>query len=154
GGRRRVYLRVGYRFYADQPIVDRVMQLRNPVGNPSLAGDMSLIGGFVMTRYPNPHYLKRFMRFWRPETRDITLSWGGTNVTLVAKQFTDLTSYAPASTDVLIGWADQPITLSGSNAYATGRSATLSNVGPSDNQDSGVCLCTVHGGIEMGGGLI
>ena len=29
----------------------------------------------------------------------------------------------------------------------------LSNHGPNENGDTGFCLCVVHGGIEMGGGL-
>ena len=34
-----------------------------------------------------------------------------------------------------------------------GRSLSISNHGPNENGDSGFCLCVVHGGIEMGGGL-
>jgi hypothetical protein len=30
----------------------------------------------------------------------------------------------------------------------------MEHVGPSDNDDAGFCLCEVHGGIEVGGGLL
>src|SRR5262249_38824958 len=69
GVRRRVWLRVGYELHGDTNYFDRTMQLRNPSGNPQLAGAMSLIGGFVITEWPAPHYLKRINRFWRPERR-------------------------------------------------------------------------------------
>jgi hypothetical protein len=154
GVRRPVYLRVGYELFADRNYIDRTMQIRNPAGNPQLQGNMSLIGGFVMTRWPSPYYLKRIERFWRPESASVQLTWN-TALTLTPASWNDLSAQAPITTgDVLISWIDQPITLSPAAGYSPGRSLTLSHVGPSDNQDVGVCLCSVHGGIEMGGGLI
>jgi hypothetical protein len=152
--RRRVLLRVGYELFADKNYIDRTQQIVNPAGNPTFDGPMSLIGGFVMTAWPNPHYLKRLHRFWRAETRTISLSWGGQQVSLPAATWTDLRSRPQPSTDVVLAWADQPLTLGGVNDYAAGRTATLSHVGPSDNADVGACLCVVHGAIEMGGGLV
>jgi hypothetical protein len=154
GVRRPVYLRVGYELHADVDYVDRTMQLRNPLGNPPLQGNKSLIGGFVVTGWPNPYYLKRVNRFWRPENANVPLSWGGNNVTLNASTWNDLSTQTPSPQDVLVSWIDQPITLSPAPTYSAGRSATLAHVGASDNKDVGVCLCAVHGGIEMGGGLI
>jgi hypothetical protein len=46
------------------------------------------------------------------------------------------------------------VTLSGFPAHVRGRAFTLGNHGPDDNGDSGFCLCVVHGGVEMGGGLL
>jgi hypothetical protein len=115
---------------------------------------MSLIGGFVMTAWPNPHYQKRLHRFWRAESRTISVNWGGQQVPLPAATWTDLRSKPLLSTDVVLAWADQPLTLGGVNDYAAGRTATVSHVGPSDNQDVGACLCVVHGAVEMGGGLV
>ncbi len=153
GVRRPVYLRVGYELHAGMDYFERTMQLRNPAGNPTFAGDMSLIGGFVMTEWPNAHYLKRLWRFWRPEGHDITVNWGG-NVPLYTGTFNDLSSKAPLTSDVLVGWIAQPITLAARAGYSAGQSVTLAHVGPTDNDDVGACLCAVHGGIEMGGGLV
>jgi hypothetical protein len=154
GVRRPVYLRVGYELRGDEDYVDRTMQLRNPEGNPELAGDMSLIGGFVMTGWPRPHYLKRLHRFWRPEARTIDLDWGSTRTTLEAGAWNDVSALAPVERDVLVAWIDQPISLSATAGYGAGTSATLAHVGAIDNADVGACLCTVHGAIEMGGGLV
>jgi hypothetical protein len=152
--RRRVFLRVGYELFADKNYIDRTQQIVNPAGNPTFDGPMSLIGGFVMTAWPNPHYLKRLHRFWRAETRSISLNWGGQQVPLPAATWADLRGKPLLSKDVVMAWADQPLTLGGINDYAAGRTATVSHVGPSDNQDVGACLCVVHGAVEMGGGLV
>ena len=154
GVRRPVFLRLGYELLADGDHFDRTMQIRNPAGNPSFTGTMSLIGGFVMTAWPDAHYLKRLHRTWRPESADVALDWDGQEVTLAAGSWNDLSSMSPSTRDVLVAWIDQPITLSATDGYAEGRSATLSHVGPSDNRDVGACLCAVHGAIEMGGGLL
>ncbi len=154
GIRRPVYVQLGYELHGDKNYIDRTMQVRNGAGNPAFAGNYSLIGGFVMTQWPNPHYLKRYHRFWRPEQKAINMTWGGSNKTLSPSMWNDLRNEATLSTDVTIGWAAQPISVSATNAYAAGRSAQLAHVGPSDNDDLGLCLCSVHGGIELGGGLI
>jgi len=154
GVRRPVFLRLGYELAGDADHIDRTMQIRNPDGNPPFTGSMSLIGGFVMTAWPDAHYLKRLDRTWRPESADVALDWDGEEVTLEAGTWNDLSRMEPATRDVLVAWIDQPITLSATDAYAHGHSATLSHEGPSDNRDVGVCLCAVHGAVEMGGGLI
>lgn len=154
GVRRRVLLRVGYELHPNEDYVDRTQQIVNPAGNPSFAGDMSLIGGFVMTAWPNPHYQKRFHRFWRPEQKDVTVTWNDQPVTLTGAAWTDLHARALPDKDVVVGWANQPFTIGAAGDYVTGRTATVANVGPSDNGDVGSCLCLVHGAIEMGGGLI
>jgi len=151
--RRRVNLRVGYVLYPDRDYVDRTQQVANPAGNPTFKGDMSLIGGFVMTQYPNPHYLKRFDRFWRAEDHAVD-TWGGFTARLNGGVWTDLRSQPAPRKDVGLSWAKQPFSVSGTNEYAAGRSVTVSHEGPSDNDDLGGCLCVVHGGIELGGGLI
>lgn len=153
GVRRRVNLRVGYELFADRDYFDRTQQLENPPGNPSLAGDMSLIGGFVMTSWPQPHYLKRLHRFWRPEVSPIEVDHGGL-VALPGAAWTQLSTRPPPPRDVIVAWAKQPFSMSVSDAFAAGRSATIAHVGPSDNEDVGGCLCVVHGAIELGGGLL
>ena len=153
GVRRAVYLRVGYELHGEVAYFDRTVQVRNPGGNPTFAGDMSFIGGFVVTGWPTPHPRKRLHRFWRPESKDVTLRWG-TEVILRSGEWNDLGMRAPLSSDVLVGWIAQPLTLSTEAAYVPGTALTLSQVGPSDNDDVGACLCAVHGAVEMGGGLI
>jgi hypothetical protein len=151
--RRKVILRVGYELHPDKDYFDRTQQLYNPPGNPKLAGDMSLIGGFVMTAFPEPHYLKRFHRFFRPEEKAIQIQWNGA-VTLPAATWTGLFGRAAPTKDVIVAWAKQPFSVSATNDYAAGRAATIAHVGASDNDDVGGCLCVVHGAIELGGGLI
>jgi hypothetical protein len=154
GVRRPVYLRLGYELRGTTADIERTMQLYNPPGNPTLAGDMSLIGGFVMTGWPAPHYLKRFQRFWRPETREVNLRWGDADVLLRPGVWNDLSALVPVDRDVLIGWIDQPVSVSATAGYGPGIATTLAHVGPVDNADVGACLCTVHGGLELGGGLV
>lgn len=99
GVRRRVLLRVGYEFHPDY--IDRTQQLVNPAGNPPLAGDMGLIGGFVIAGYSGPPYQ--------------------------------------------VGWIGHPVALG---------PFVMENAGPADNADTGWCLCSDHGGVELGGGLL
>jgi hypothetical protein len=154
--RRPVYLQVGYELFADQNYLDRTLRIRNPVGNPEFVGAMSLIGGFVITEWPSPHYQKRLQRFWRPEDHDITLTWDSANITLRARTWNDLTSYKPVDKDVLVGWAGQPLTLSTATGERVGSTVSLMHISSDadDNDDVGACLCSVHGGLEMGGGLL
>jgi hypothetical protein len=151
GVRRRVDLRVGFELYADERYVDRLMQFVNPEGNPPFEGPMSLIGGFVVTDWPGAHYTKRLERWLRPELRDVEDTAHG--IVLRAASWTAHPS-DPLGGDEVISWLGQPISMSGFDEFVPGRTATLAHFGPSDNDDVGICLCRVHGGIEMGGGLI
>jgi hypothetical protein len=151
GIRRPVFLRVGYELFGERDYFDRTMQIYNPEGNPQFNGPMSLIGGFVITHWPDPHPLKRIHSFMRPELYDVEDTLHG--VTLYAGQWNSH-DYWHFFRDEVFGWLNQPFSLSTTNDYLTGRSATVSHVGPSDNEDVGICLCYVHGAIEMGGGLI
>jgi hypothetical protein len=153
GVRRPVFVRLGYELFADATHFDRTVQVRNPEGNPEFVGDMSFIGGYVITGWPTPHPAKRVHRFWRPELEDVNLRWGD-QVLLQAQQWNDLGMRAPLGSDVLVGWIAQPLTLSAQAGFAPGLALTVSHVGPSDNDDVGACLCAVHGAVEMGGGLI
>jgi hypothetical protein len=56
--------------------------------------------------------------------------------------------------DEVFGWIGQPFSFAALPASVAGRSISLSHLGPSDNDDVGICLCKVHGAIEMGGGLL
>jgi hypothetical protein len=152
--RRRVTLRVGYELHPHADYIDRTQQLVNAPGNPELAGDLSLIGGFIMTEFPSPHYLKRWNRFWRPERSTVELKWNRAPVTLAGGTWTRLVGLPLPREDILVAWANQPFSVAGTDALVAHRSATIENVGPSDNADVGACLCVTHGGIELGGGLL
>jgi hypothetical protein len=151
GIRRTVYLRLGYEFFGDQPHLIRTMQFYNPEGNPAFDGPMSLIGGFVLTQWPNPHPLKAFQRWMRPESNGFFDSNAGISLEAGVWNYYN----APvAAGDVIFAWLDQPFGMSAFPDEVPGQTAILSHVGLSDNADVGMCLCKVHGGIEMGGGLI
>jgi hypothetical protein len=151
GVRRPVYLRVGYELRTDSPVVDRLMQVRNPAGNPDFAGPFSFIGGFVLTRWPSPFPGKELNSWVRPESKDVWAASVGR--TLVGGQWNEGFP-SVAGPDVVFGWLGQPISLGTVGAFERGRALKLSNVGPKDNLDSGICLCVKHGAIEMGGGLL
>ena len=152
GIRRRVYLRVGYELFTDDGRIDRLMQVKNPAGNPEFGGDTSFIGGFVMTSWPQPHPLKQLNRHVRVTERQAQVNWQGAPVQILPGEWTALPNNVPEH-DIVLGQANQAVTLSQMDRLVTGRSFTLSNHGP-DHRDSGFCLCVVHGAIEMGGGLI
>ncbi len=151
GVRRRVNLRVGYEFRRDDFAFDRLMQLSNPEGNPTFDGPMSLIGGFVITSWPNAHIVKRLDQYLRPELRDQADTAHG--LTLRRQAWNDHDRPVVAG-DEIFAWMGQPVSLSVAPGFVTGRSVTLSHEGASDNDDVGFCLCSVHGGFELGGGLI
>mgnify|MGYP004045198465 CR=1 FL=1 len=152
GMRRRVYARVGYELNADSQALDRLLQIRNPQGNPLFDGPFSFIGGFVMSRFPNPHPLKRLHHFARPQDRAVSVQWNDRRVDLEGGVWTAMPTDTPGQ-DVVLGWANQHVSLSSSPIFAAGKSFSMSNHGPNENGDTGFCLCVVHGGIEMGGGL-
>ena len=152
GIRRRVYARVGYDLGVDSHHIDRLIQIRNPRGNPEFDGPFSFIGGFVMSRFPNPHPLKRLHHFVRPQDRAVNVQWNDRRIDLEADAWTAMPTDTPAQ-DVVLGWANQRVSLSSSPLFAQGKAFSISNHGPNENGDTGFCLCVVHGGIEMGGGL-
>ena len=151
GVRRPVFLQVGYELHPDQPWFDRVMRFRNPEGNPPFEGPMSLIGGFVISDWPEPHYPKALPRFVRPIDRSIDDPYHGL---VLAPQTWNGWPSDPIGRDVVFGWVGQPFALSGFDDFVTGWTARMDHLGPSDNDDSGFCLCEVHGGLEIGGGLL
>ena len=151
GIRRPVYLQAGYEFSSEAMHFDRVLRFRNPEGNPEFTGPMSVIGGFVLTRWPDPHPMKEVHRWMRPATRGFVESQTGISIEADAwNHYTPLLS----DDDMVLAWLDQPFTFSAFPDNVPGQTATLSHVGESDNADVGVCLCTVHGAVEMGGGLL
>jgi len=151
GIRRAVYYRVGFELFADDDYVVRTMQVRNPIGNPAFTGPMSFIGGFVLTAWPSPHPLKRFDRYIRPRAKNIVDTAHA--LTLQAGMWNDH-QLTPTAGDEVFGWLEQGFGLSHSNAHIAGQTVVMHHVGATDNGDTGFCLCSVHGGLEIGGGLL
>ncbi len=151
GIRRPVYLQVGYEISPDATHVDRLFRFRNPAGNPPFTGPLSVIGGFVISTWPNPHRLKEIHRWLKPTLKGFVEPKTGIELHPGIWNF-----YTPpgGGGDMVLAWLDQPFGMSAFPTEIAGRTAILSHVGPSDNADVGVCLCKVHGGLEMGGGLL
>lgn len=152
GVRRLVNLRVGYELHVDDHSIDRLLQVRNPVGNPTFDGPFNFIGGFVMTQFPNPHRLKGLDGYLYLDQREVSIQWNDRRLPITPRQWIPLPTDTPAR-DVVLGWANQRVSLSAFPNFVKGRALSISNHGPNENGDSGFCLCVVHGGIEMGGGL-
>jgi hypothetical protein len=151
GVRRPVFLRLGYELRADEPHFDRVFQFRNPATNPGFSAPMSIIGGFLLTAFPDAHPLKGLHRYVRPFESDLPDTYGRGVVTAdVWNAWPD----APLGRDVVYGWARQPLALSAYPEFVIGSTVQLAHVGDSDNDDTGLCLCEVHGATEIGGGLL
>lgn len=151
GSRGPVTLRLGYELPAHDAWIDRVMQLENGADNPPFNDSYSLIGGFVLTSWPQPHPLKDLSSVLLPEESRTDDDLG---ITMTAGEWTPFRPPEDALVDTVHGWVGQPVSLSPEPGVVAGRSLTLSHVGPSDNDDTGFCFCVVHGGLELGGGLI
>ena len=153
GQRRPVFLQVGYKLSANEDWIDRRFRLRNLANNPALDIDFGLIGGFVFTRWPEPHVRKELNRYVYLSERDLFLTWGENAIELRGEQWTELPTEAPA-TDVELIFARQGITLSPEADFLPGRTFSIEHDDPVNNPDTGFCLCSGHGGIEMGGSLL
>lgn len=142
---------------AEKDVVDRLYRVRNPSPNPPFEPPMGFIGGWVLTRWPQPHPLKQIQRFVHTGPAPRRIRWHRTQeeewVDLSGTEWQILPETVP-ETDVVIGWAGQPMSLSVTDSFVQGRSFTNSNHGEADNDDTGICLCIVHNGVEMGGGLM
>ena len=149
GVRRSVYLRVGYELNSN--FIDRILQVRNPEGNPQFDGPHGFIGGFIITEWPNAHPLKEFNQIMINE-RDVNVNWNDEIINLEKGEWNLLPDEIPTH-DVVLSWAGQPVTLSTFVDEFNSTTITLTNT-HLDDDDSGFCLCIVHGGIEIGGGLI
>lgn len=152
GVRRPVYLRVGYELNSNSNSIDRILQVRNPEANPQFDGPHGFIGGFVITEWPTPHPLKEFNQNVMISNTDVDLIWNGSIINLEKGEWNSLPKEIP-SNDVVLSWAGQPVTLSTFVNEMNSTTVTLTNTHFNDT-DSGFCLCIVHGGIEIGGGMI
>jgi len=153
GVRRRVDLRVGYRLDPAAHAVDRLIAIRNPEGNPPFDGPYGIIGGFVMTRWPDPPPQKAINAFLRVEEEPVRFQWSDYELVVDPGRWFRLPHRVPDH-DVILGWAGQPVTLSTMAGPLLGGAFTVSNHGLGNPDDTGFCLCRVHGGVELGGGVL
>ena len=151
GTRGTVWLQAGFDIPLSGPFVDRLFRFRNEAGNPPFNGPMSLIGGFVLTTWPNPHPQKALHQWMNPQENNFTET--KTGITLLAGLWNLFTPIFGQG-DIIFAWMGQPFGISAFPTEVPGRTAILSHIGESDNDDVGTCLCEVHGGLEMGGGVL
>jgi hypothetical protein len=152
GIRRRVYLRVGYVLHGDRDYFDRTYQFRNPAGNPAFGNEAwSLIGGLVITKYPTAQSHKaELFRTLQPDN-DMTVN----GKTYSAGTWTVRERLkAGENEDDVWAWLKTPISWSARGRFSQGDSLRMEHMGPSDNDDVGFCICRVHGGYEIGGGVL
>jgi hypothetical protein len=99
-----------------------------------------LIGGFLLTDWPRPHYLKQFHRFgaWDSDVlaREERFPYAGTGQT----------------SDHIDVHAQGKRWLSATATPVAGRSVRIEQ--GSGLGDVGHCLCRVHGGLELGGSVL
>lgn len=103
--RRPVYLRTGYELRGDADWLDRIVQIRNPVGNPPFSAPMGLIGGFVVTSWPYSNAQKRVADHLRPVLRDLNDTAHG--IVLRTGSTTCMCMRSAAATRCWLGWASR-----------------------------------------------
>jgi len=114
----------------------RLYRFRNPEGNPEFSGPMSIIEGYVITTWPNPHPQRSFDCWFKPHGNGFDDNNHG--IPMHAGQWNDHRSEAIPGYEVFGGIA-QPFSMGALPIRIAGRSATLSNIGIADNDDVGVC---------------
>lgn len=165
GKKRPVYMQTGYKLYKDQPYFDRIYGIYNPKGNPEFTSEVyGVILGNIITRWPNPHPKKQIANFWKldgPATGDTNVCWDGgecpgspAHVEIGRNKFKAVGLGKRAGPDdVVLGWSGSGVTLSQYGESVGGYAFHHDVLGNQGHEDVGACLCAVHGGIEMGGGI-
>jgi hypothetical protein len=145
------FLRTGYTLYGDKPYFERHYQYRNGDNNPAFTsleiGDWSLIGGIVVTAVNSPYGYKTGLNKF---VRVNEFSVGSFQVDTWA----DVDPRQSGPPDVLWHYG-QSYTMSNNASFEPGNSihvTTTSN--GSRATDMGGCTCYVHGGLEIGGGVL
>jgi|GEM_PF-4813172 len=154
GSRRPVFLRLGYVLHGDKAFFDRTYQFDNPTGNPAFGQEVwSVIGGLVLSKLPATQPTKaNLFHTVRPELRAV--SGPVPPYTFPAGQWTVRGPATSSNEDEVWGWMATPISWSARGRASRGDSLKMESLGPVDNDDTGFCLCNVHGGMEVGGGVL
>lgn len=151
GRRRPVYLQTGYRIYKDKNYVDRLYRYENAEQNPTFSPNWSLIGGFVITDLNERMPEKAFYNYYT-----FSKSINAAGVAFQKDVPTPLISEMPTA-DIVIGWAQSSYIASRTRSVGIDTALGLSHpdMGLSPNpEDIGTCICVIHGGLEMGGGVL
>ncbi|VUD69089.1 hypothetical protein TDB9533_04455 [Thalassocella blandensis] len=158
GIRRPVYLRVGYVLHGDRNYFDRTYQFYNPWGNPEFGSRAwSVIGGLVLTKYPNGHRLKKdIFNYIRPQ--NFAMDHAGKHFPAGFwthyDRWRDDADNMSAGRDDVWAWLKQPFAWSSYGSETMGYAISMAHVGTTDNDDVGFCFCNVHNGLEIGGGVL
>ncbi len=154
GIRRPVFLRLGYVLHGDKPFFDRTYQFDNPAGNPAFGQEVwSVIGGLVLSKLPATQPAKSgLFNTVRPDQHSI--SGPVAPYTFPADRWTARQGATPANQDEVWGWLGTSLSWSARGRASLGDSLKMESLGPIDNDDTGFCLCKVHGGMEIGGGVL
>jgi hypothetical protein len=169
GFRRPIYLNVGYIFYGDQPYLERLYAYENPVSNPASFGTSELgiwpvIHGIIITRTSGGITAKLDLRknvylherpLWAPDPSTFPNPAGKLQPGLwhdIEPKGTEVGT--PGNGDFTFYGVNQAFTLSSDTSNDPGKSIVMAHQGPFDNLDPGLCSCTVHGGLELGAGVL
>jgi len=145
------YLRTGYTLYGDQPYFERHYQYRNEENNPPFttkeSGNWNLIGGLVITDYRSPYTYKTGLNKY---VRLNEFSLNG----LPVQSWVDVSPPRNAPPDALWHYS-QSYTMSNNATFEAGNSIHISASSTGSRvDDMGGCTCFVHGGLEIGGGVL
>ncbi|MBZ4375213.1 hypothetical protein [Corallococcus sp. AS-1-6] len=155
GERRPVYLRLGYVLHGDQPYFDRTYQFDNPAGNPDFGEEIwSVVGGIVLSKFPATQPTKaNLFHAVRPDNT-LIMTTAVAPYIFPADIWTARRPPASPSQDEVWGWVGTALSWSARGRDSLGDSLKMQHLGPSDNADTGFCACAVHGGMEIGGGVL
>jgi hypothetical protein len=145
------FVRTGYTLYGDQPYLERHYQYRNEENNPTFTaqevGNWHLIGGLVMTDYRSPYSFKTGLNKY------VRLNEFGLSG-IPVDTWTEVTPPRNAPPDALWHY-QQSYTMSNNATFEAGHSIHVSATSTGSRVvDMGGCTCFVHGGLEIGGGVM
>lgn len=163
-----VYLKVGFIFYNDKPYFDRTYQIYNPEGNAVLPGYsfMSVIGGMVASKTPATIMWKKKMfafiqSYTNPYTTDTSLAKQSQIKKLSEMNGKWVELDYSTEKDIIKGFPgpNSSYTVSEGKNFELGKSFyhSLYYIGTphiAAKASVGICNCVVHGGWEIGGGVI
>lgn len=145
------FIRTGYTLYGDKPYFERHYQYRNGEKNPTLTsaeiGGWSLIGGIVVTNFNSAYAFKTGLNKY-VRLNEFTIG------SLQQDTWADVDPRQTGPPDALWHYG-QSYTMSNNATFEAGNSIHVSNSSTGRrNTDMGGCTCYVHGGLEIGGGVL
>ena len=174
GIRYPVYMKIGYIFYKDKPYLDRTYQIYNPIGNETIPVNtfMAVIQGIILaktnTKIPWKHDLFKYILSSGSSLQDKILPpLDTTSERIVLKDLSKIFNWEKLDKDVNV---DLIVSLGAPNTYYYLSSNKNFDLGSSfyhsfyfdkikanhdiSKADVSICKCVVHGGWEVGSGLL